>query len=44
MADNKQFPSGIIAKRHEKAPDFIIANLSFKVDEFIKYLQDNTNN
>lgn len=43
MAD-ANFMDGIIAKRHEKAPDFVIVNLSFKTAEFIKYLQDHDKN
>lgn len=34
------FLDGLIAKRpHEKAPSFVKARLSFKVDDFIKFLQ-----
>jgi hypothetical protein len=41
MAD-KIFTDGMIVKKpHANAPDFIIANLSFKVDEFRKFLIDN---
>ncbi len=41
---DKEFPQGIIAKRNEKAPDFVLCNLSFKVDEFIDYLKENESN
>jgi hypothetical protein len=44
MADNKEFPNGIIAKRQDNAPEFVLCNLSFKVEEFINYLQENSNN
>ena len=37
----KAFPDGIIAKRSENAPEFVIVGLSFKVDEFIQYLKEN---
>jgi len=42
----KQFLDGLIAKKPgEKAPQFIITKLSFKVEEFIKTLQElNKNN
>lgn len=36
----KEFPRGLITKRRDNAPDFVIANLAFKVDEFITYLQE----
>lgn len=38
---DKEFPNGIIAKRNDNAPEFVLCNLSFKVEEFVKYLQDN---
>jgi len=35
------FPKGMIVKKpHENAPDFIKLNFSFKVDEFIAFLQE----
>lgn len=40
----KTFVSGMIVKRNEKAPDFIICNLSFKSDEFIQFLTQHSKN
>jgi hypothetical protein len=40
MADVK-YLEGMFIKRHQKAPEFVICSLSFKVEEFIKFLQDN---
>ena len=40
MAEVK-YIQGMFVKRHPKAPEFVICNLSFKVEEFIKFLQDN---
>ena len=37
MADNKIFADGFIVKRREGAPDFVVANVSIKVDEFGKF-------
>ena len=33
------FAKGIYAKRHEKAPDFVVCQLSIKKNEFIDYLK-----
>lgn len=44
MENNKIFANGFIYKTPSpKAPEFIKANLSFKADEFIKFLQENDN-
>ena len=43
MAD-KVFTDGLIVKRRENAPDFVIGNLSVKVDEFVEFLQKNSKN
>lgn len=44
MENNKIFADGFIYKTPSpKAPEFIKANLSFKVEEFIKFLQANDN-
>ena len=40
----KIFANGLIIKRNEKAPDFVICNLSFKVGDFVKFLDDNSKN
>jgi len=34
------FADGLIVKRRDKAPEFVVANLSFKVSEFISFLQE----
>ena len=41
MSDDKIFADGFIAKRHERAPDFVTCNLSIKVGEAITFLHDN---
>lgn len=40
MSESK-FVDGMIVKRNDKAPDFVIANLSFKAGEFVAFLGDN---
>lgn len=42
MAEEKKFPDGLIVK--EGNVDFCKAKLSFKVEEFKKYLDENSNN
>jgi hypothetical protein len=43
MSDDITFTDGMICKSpSEKAPDFIKVNLSFKVEEFIEFLQKNS--
>jgi hypothetical protein len=38
MSDDKIFADGLIAKKpHERAPDFVKANLSFKMKEFVEW-------
>ena len=39
-----KFINGLIVKRHEKAPEYVICALSFKADEFTKYLAENQSN
>lgn len=41
MENEKKFADGFIFKRNEKAPDFVIGNLSIKVSEAITFLQQN---
>ena len=38
------FVEGVYAKKNEKSPDFVICNLSYKVDEFIQFLKENEKN
>jgi hypothetical protein len=40
MADDIEFINGMIIKEpHERAPDFVKANISFKVEEMVECLQ-----
>ena len=39
----KIYAKGLFAKRNEKAPDFVVCSLSFKTDDFIQFLRENTN-
>jgi hypothetical protein len=41
MAEDKIFADGFIVKRRENAPDFVVANVSIKVDEFGKFVKAN---
>ena len=38
------FPNGLIVKRNEQAPEFVICGLSFKTEEFIQWLRENDEN
>ena len=38
------FVKGVYAKKNEKSPEFVICNLSYKVDEFIQFLKENEEN
>ena len=38
------FINGMIAKRQDNAPDFVLCNLSIKVEELIQFLQQHQNN
>ena len=44
MANDKIFANGFIFKRNDNAPDFVIGNISIKVDDAIKFIQDHTKN
>lgn len=39
MSDEKVFIDGMIVKRHEKAPDFVICNLSLKGEELVPFMR-----
>ncbi len=41
MANEKVFADGFIFKRSENAPDFVVGNVSVKVDEAIAFLKAN---
>ena len=40
---SQEFVNGLFVDRRENAPDFIKANLSFKVEAFIEYLKSKAN-
>ena len=39
----KIYAKSLFAKRNEKAPDFVVCDLSCKTDDFIQFLRENTN-
>lgn len=41
MSSEKNFAKGFIFKRNPNAPDFVVGNISVKVDEAIAWLQAN---
>ena len=38
--NNEKFPKGLICKRHQNAPDFVVCSLSIKREEFMQWLHD----
>ena len=40
----KVFADGLISKRNQNAPDFVIINQSYKVEEFIAFLNKHNKN
>jgi len=44
MSNEKVFANGFSFKRRESAPEFVIGNLSVKVDDAIKFLQEKQKN
>jgi len=46
MTEQKEkiFADGLISKRNPSAPDFVVVNQSYKVDEFIAFLRANAKN
>ena len=44
MSNDKIFANGFSFKRRDSAPDFVIGNLSIKVDDAIKFLQEKQKN
>ena len=40
----KIFANGFSFKRRENAPDFVVGNISIKVDDAVKFLNDNARN
>ena len=41
--EEKKFVTGMFVKRNEKAPEFVVCNISIKADEFDKFIKENTN-
>ena len=39
----KIYAKGLFAKRNEKAPEFVVCSLSLRTDDFIQFLEENTN-
>lgn len=44
MSQDKIFADGFLFKRRENAPDFVIGNISVKVEEAISFLKANQKN
>ena len=44
MENQVTFVNGMIAKRQDNAPDFVLCNLSLKVDDLINFMQQHNNN
>jgi len=44
MNNDKIFVDGLIAKRNDRAPDFVLCSLSFKVDEIKAWLDTHNKN
>ena len=42
--NEKIFTDGMIVKRNDNAPDFVISNISIKVEEFTKFLGQHNKN
>lgn len=40
----KIFADGFVFKRNEKAPDFVVGNVSIKVEEAVSFLKQHTKN
>ena len=38
--EEKTFTDGLIVKRAENAPDFVLCNISIKVEDFTKWMKD----
>ena len=38
------FADGLIVKKNENAPDFVLCNLSIKVEDFEKFMKANSKN
>ena len=41
--EEKKYVTGMFVKRNEKAPDFVVCNISIKADEFDMFVKENKN-
>ena len=41
--EEKKYAKGLFVKRNEKAPEFVVCNISIKADDFDKFVKENTN-
>ena len=41
MSNERKFADGIIFKKKPQAPEWVLGGLSIKVDEFVKFLNEN---
>ena len=41
MQQEKTFVNGFIVKRNDNAPDFVLANLSVKLEDFVEFAKTN---
>jgi hypothetical protein len=39
MSEEKVFVDGMVVKRHENAPDFVLCNLSLKCTELVEFMR-----
>lgn len=44
MSQDKIFADGFVFKRNEKAPDFVVGNISVKVEEAVAFLKQHAKN
>ena len=44
MNEEKVFTQGMIFKQRQDVPDFVLGQLSFKVEEFIQFAKENQKN
>ena len=44
MAEEKIFADGFIFKKNPESPEFVVGNLSVKVDEAVSFLKEKSNN
>lgn len=44
MSEEKTFANGLVVKRNDNAPDWVLCNLSVKVSEFVEFLNTHQSN